>query len=77
MHAPAEWRIKCHSCRHAKLFGGAREHAEIGAGKHRRVRGNETHIVGIYNGAKLERVYDGKMPTLDEAVPVEDASTPY
>lgn len=66
--APEEWRIKCQSCKHAKPFGAAKLLAEIGAARHRRQAGNENHIVGIYNGAKLVRVFDGRMPTLDDAM---------
>lgn len=75
-HAPAEWRIKCGTCRHAAPFGAAKTLAEVGASKHRRVKGNEAHIVAIYNGAKLVRVFGDRMPTLDDAIAADQSDNP-
>lgn len=79
LHAPAEWRIKCRTCRHAAPYGAGKVLAEVGAAKHRKVKGNETHVVAIYNGVKEMRVFGDRMPTLDEALSAgeEGSETPY
>lgn len=66
-YAPDEWHIKCQECKFSDNFSGNKILAEIGAGKHRRRKGNEEHVVILYNGRKAMRVFDGRMPTLDEA----------
>ena len=76
MHAPAEWRIKCQTCRHSAPFGAAKALAEVGAAKHRRVKGHEAHVVAIYNGKKLVRTFGDRMPTLDDVFAGQDPEAP-
>ena len=63
-----EWSIKCRTCRYSEQFGQARLNAEIAAGTHRRRKGKERHVVALLNGVAVVRVYDGRMPTLDDVL---------
>lgn len=54
-HAPAEYRIRCRSCRYSRTFGRAKITAEMKAASHR--SRNPSHTVVMYDGREVVHTF--------------------
>jgi hypothetical protein len=55
-----DWHIRCTGCLYNRGFGAAKTNAEIAIGRHRRK--NPTHVMKLFNGKSLERIFNGGLP---------------